>query len=320
MAEQESDLATLLTVFDHVDASAREQVRLAQRLIEVLPVPVFFKSRDGNYLGVNKAWEEFFGVPRESIVGQAASYLYAHAPAIAAQHEAMDAILWAEPGRQAYEIALTMRDGRFRHTLYHKATFTDASGNVSGLIGTVIDITDRKRAEQRQSIEHAVTRFLAEGESLGDAVRGILQVMCERLGWVCGARWSLDESDNRLHCVEMWSIDDAAIEEFQEAGARLSFVPGRKGLIREVLAGGTSLWITDVSMKEDFVRAPLAAQAGLKGAFALPILVGNRVMGALEFFSREKRARDEWLLHTAMSVGSQIGQLMARREAEAATR
>jgi two-component system, sensor histidine kinase and response regulator len=37
-------------------------LRIAQQLIEVLPIPIFFKARDGRYLGVNKAWEDFFGV------------------------------------------------------------------------------------------------------------------------------------------------------------------------------------------------------------------------------------------------------------------
>src|SRR5918997_3816013 len=31
-------------------------------LLERLPVPMFVKARDGRYLGVNKAWEEIFGV------------------------------------------------------------------------------------------------------------------------------------------------------------------------------------------------------------------------------------------------------------------
>ena len=52
------------------DAGATpEQLRVAQALIEVLPIPVFFKGRDGRYLGVNKAWEEFFGVARSAIIG-----------------------------------------------------------------------------------------------------------------------------------------------------------------------------------------------------------------------------------------------------------
>jgi light-regulated signal transduction histidine kinase (bacteriophytochrome) len=49
-------------------------------------------------------------------------------------------------------------------------------------------------------------------------------------------------------------------------------------------------------------------------------MVGDRVLGAVEFFSREAREPDEWLLQIAMSAGRQIGQLMARRQAEAAMR
>ena len=320
MEEPESDLTTLLWAFERNHASLPEHVGFAQRLIDVLPVPVFFKGRDGNYLGVNKKWEEFFGLSRDLILGRNSSYLYAHAPSIGAQHDSMDGMLWTQPGRQSYEIALTMLDGRFFYTLYHQASFADPEGNASGLIGTIIDVTDQRRAEHRQFIEHAVMRFLGEAQSLGDAIRGILQVMCERLGWVCAARWRLDDNDNRLHCVETWSIDEAAIRKFQEEGARNAFLPGRHGLIREVLATGKSWWIPDVSEKRDFLRAPLAAEARLRAAFALPITFDNRVIGALEFFSRETRAEDLWLLQTAMSVGGQLGQLMARREAEATTR
>ena len=39
-------------------------------MIEALPNPVFFKDTDGRYLGVNSAWESYFGVPRESFIGK----------------------------------------------------------------------------------------------------------------------------------------------------------------------------------------------------------------------------------------------------------
>jgi PAS domain-containing protein len=58
----------------------------------------------------------------------------------------------------------------------------------------------------------------------------------------------------------------------------------------------------------------------LRGAFALPVVIGERVLGAIEFFSRDARKPDPWLLQIALSVGRQIGQLMVRREAEAALR
>jgi len=297
-----------------------EQLRVAQDLIEVLPIPVFFKARDGRYIGVNRAWEEFFGIPRTAIIGSFVSDLYPQDPAIAQRHMAMDEALWKTPGSQSYEIPISAPDGHLRHCIYYKATFPSSGSDIAGLIGTIVDITERKQAEQREAIEHAVTRFLGSSESLGDAIRGIIQVMCERLDWVCGARWSLDERENVLHCIESWCVDDERIRDFLAASARETFVPSKTGMIRRVLSSGESVWIEDVTERKDFQRARLAAQAGLRGAFALPVLMGDKVLGAIEFFSREPRRPDKWLLQVTVSVGYQIGQLMARRQAEMAMR
>ena len=165
-----------------------------------------------------------------------------------------------------------------------------------------------------------MARHLGGEESLEEAIRGIMQVMCERLDWACAARWSLDEAQNRLHCVETWSVDDPAIRSFLEMSARETFVPGTTGMIRRVLTTGESVWIADIGQKKDFLRGPLATAAGLHGAFALPVRMGDKVLGAIEFFSREPRHPDKWLLQITVSIGNQIGQLMARRQAEAAMR
>src|SRR5882672_7152875 len=100
----------------------------AFKLVDSLPVPVFFKDRDGRYLGVNKAWEEFFGVPRASFVGKEVHDLYPQSRQVADKHYAMDQALWRSPGSQSYEIAVTAAGGRLRHTIYCKASFTGADG------------------------------------------------------------------------------------------------------------------------------------------------------------------------------------------------
>jgi len=71
-----------------------------------------------------------------------------------------------------------------------------------------------------------------------------------------------------------------------------------------------------VSRDEGFQRAPLAAKAGLHGAFAFPVLAGNVTLAVLEFFSREIRNPDPSLLQMVRVIGSQIGQFMARKQAE----
>ena len=46
------------------------QVRFQQNLIDSIPVPVYFKDTDLNYLGCNRAFEETLGFTKEHIVGK----------------------------------------------------------------------------------------------------------------------------------------------------------------------------------------------------------------------------------------------------------
>jgi len=293
-----------------------EALRVAQELIEVLPVPVFFKGRDGKHLGANRAWEAYFGVERESFIGKTVQELFPHAPEVAAKHQAVDEDLWRNPGTRSYELQVPVHDGRFHHTLNYKATFTGPDGEVAGLIGTIVDITERKRAEQRQAIEHRVTRLLSESETVAAAMPGVLAAFCESLGWACGTRWSMDAKAGGFRCEEAWSIDDPEIAAFLAASHERTYQPGQAGLVRRVLGTGQPVWIVDVTAEESFLRGKQAAKAGLRSAFALPIRLGDQVLGALEFFHREERLPDEWLLKTGVEIGSQVGHFMARKQAE----
>src|SRR5437016_13088418 len=86
----------------------------ALQLVEALPVPMFVKSRDGRYLGGNRAWEEFFGVSRASFLGKQVKDLYPQNPASAEKHLEMGGQLWRNPGGQSYEATVTAGDGRMR--------------------------------------------------------------------------------------------------------------------------------------------------------------------------------------------------------------
>ncbi|TMI20094.1 MAG: PAS domain S-box protein, partial [Betaproteobacteria bacterium] len=165
-------------------------VDAALQLVEALPVPMFVKSRDGRYLGVNRAWEEFFGVSRASFLGKQVKDLYPQNPAIAEKHLEMDGQLWRNPGGQSYEATVTARDGRLRDTIYYKATFANGSGEVAGLMGAIVDITARKQAEA--SLLESERRFRRTFELAGSGVahigmdRRFLRVnrrLCEILGY-----------------------------------------------------------------------------------------------------------------------------------------
>src|SRR5262249_31761648 len=109
----------------------------------------FFKGTDGRYLGVNRAWEKFFNLPREKFVGKTVHDLYPSDPEVADRLHAMDQVLWERPGSQVYETPITTSDGRRHDAIYYKATFPRPDDSVAGLIGTIIDITERKDLERR---------------------------------------------------------------------------------------------------------------------------------------------------------------------------
>ena len=108
------------------DPAADAAVQAAFELLEALPVPVFFKARDGRYLGVNKAWEDFFGIARGEFAGKRVADLYPQVPEVAEKHAQMDELLWRNPGGQSYEIPILTRHGVSRDTIYYKATFGEA--------------------------------------------------------------------------------------------------------------------------------------------------------------------------------------------------
>ena len=214
------------------------------------------------------------------------------------------------------EFRFLLNDGGIRYIESEGRVIRDATGSVSKVVLVSRDISERKRAEQRERMEHAVTRVLAESETLAEAIPKIVQTICETLNWDCGARWSLDEQQNAICCVETWGIPNEAVAEFTAEVRKVTLQPTHHGLVRQVWVSGAPKWIPDVSRDEGFQRAQLAAKAGLHGAFAFPILAGNVTLGVLEFFSREIRNSDPSLLQMVRVIGSQIGQFMARKQAE----
>jgi diguanylate cyclase (GGDEF)-like protein/PAS domain S-box-containing protein len=190
------------------------------------------------------------------------------------------------------------------------------NGQTALLRGTFMDINERKQLEHRQALEHNVIRVVAESETIDDAMPKIIKMVCETFGWDCGAYWRWDKRDRLLRCTDTWSINSSALREFVMLSKQQGLAPTPAGLIRRVWSTGEPVWIADVSSEPSFLRASIAAKAGLHGAFAFPIRIGDELCGVLEFFIRNICQPDAALLRMAQSIGLQIGQFIARTAAQ----
>jgi len=124
----------------------RKQLSFTQQLIEAMPNPVFYKDADGRYLGCNAAFEEYAGKPRAKIIGRTVFQIAT--PEIADRSFTADKALLKSPGAQVYEADVVHgKAGERREVLFNKATFYDPSGAVAGIVGVLVDITDRKALE-----------------------------------------------------------------------------------------------------------------------------------------------------------------------------
>jgi two-component system, sensor histidine kinase and response regulator len=177
-------------------------------------------------------------------------------------------------------------------------------------------IPQSQLAQKLLFAQYATTKVLVESCSLGEAAPGMLQAICESLGWEYGGLWTVDRHAGVLLCVESWHAAAVDFSEFDALSRRTTFARGI-GLPGRVWAGGEPEWIPDVAQDTNFPRAPMAASAGLHAALGFPILLRGEVLGVLEFFSREIRPPDEDLLQMLASVGGQIGQFIERRRAQA---
>jgi diguanylate cyclase (GGDEF)-like protein/PAS domain S-box-containing protein len=143
-----------LALAQNATRELRTQLSFSQQLLEAIPNPVYFKDARGRYLGCNKAFEAYIGMQRDQVVGRT---VFEILPAEQADRsQTFDSQLFDRPGAQAYEANLAhAKDGTRRDVMINKATFFDPAGEIAGLVGVILDITQRKQleADTRESNE-----------------------------------------------------------------------------------------------------------------------------------------------------------------------
>lgn len=388
---------------------ARTQ-RVAVEVVNALPDPVYFKSAQGRTIGVDEAWQRLFGVSRTAFVCDLVQTLYRRLP----DEDGVPQASIGVPRRQTYRTTITTGSGERIETLRHKAVIAPADISASGLIGTVVNIVERKEAElfdmlgyakaeltgrefvdadqaalprdpkrrisdriadggrgatvtlateapcvradgstgweqrtvavvsnasgrphylyctveditsrrlgeQRLAMERAVNRVLSDAKTVSEALPAIIEGICRSMAWRCGRCWILDREAGGLRFRESWGMDTPELAALADRDAERVVMPAPASVqdpVQRTFMAGRPVWIANGAADAAFSGAAALARAGLQGVFGLPLLVGNDVLGVMEFFHRDAPEPDEALLTTVRSIGNQVGQFVARLEVE----
>ena len=133
-----------------MEETVQNQFHFMQVLLDAIPTPIYYKNTQGRYLGCNKAYEEYVGLSKDHLVGKTVHDI---APKdLADIYRKSDDDLFRQRGIQAFEASAVPADGKRHAVIFNKATFLNPDGSLGGLVGSVLDITDRKRAEEARAL------------------------------------------------------------------------------------------------------------------------------------------------------------------------
>ena len=187
-------------------------------------------------------------------------------------------------------------------------------------------IHQRDDLDRRLLVQYAISRALAEAETVEDALGRVLHELGAQLGWQFAAFWLLDETSQQLRCAAVWRSEGYA--EFEETTRARSF-PRGWGVPGKVWETGEPMWMKDIRDADRLPRQEVARREGLHGGFAFPVYGiadgpaptraserGTNVIGVVELYSDHVEPPDEHMLNTAVSLGFQLGVFLESRRAQ----
>jgi PAS domain S-box-containing protein len=280
---------------------------------------VIAMDHDGKVVEFNSAAERTFGYARSEVVGRELSE-FIIPPSLRDQYlQGMSRYLTTGEGPvlgHRHELPALRADGT---EIPVEVSITSSSAKGSPLFTAYLrDISERKRAEQHRSIRLAVNQVLSQAGDVREGVGNVLRAVSENLGWDVGFVWMPNGDRSALSCLQSWHEPDLLVAEFEQASCSRTFASG-EGLPGRVWASSQPAWILDVTADPvAFARAASAAKYGLHSAVASPLVVGEKSLGVIEFFTRRIREPDVELLELLGTVAANVAQFIERGRAEEA--
>lgn len=153
-----------------IENKLQNNVRFLETLLDSIPSPVFQRDLNEIYINCNESFaRQIMGLPKAEVIGGSFSEFQKRVPKELAEiYHKDDRNLIERGGSNYYETKVICADGVQRDFLFHKATYQDSSGNVAGVVGVMLDITQHKAVEK--NLRKSEERYRIAAEQTGQLV------------------------------------------------------------------------------------------------------------------------------------------------------
>jgi PAS domain S-box-containing protein len=145
--ERESHSAERLNL---ADALAHER-NVLRTMIDLIPAFIYAKDAQSRFTACNKLVANRMGVQPEGLIGKTDFDFFPREMAEKFYNDEQAIMKLGQPLIDHEEIAFDRIAGMDRVIITNKIPLRDANGNITGIVGTGLDITERKAAEQRMA-------------------------------------------------------------------------------------------------------------------------------------------------------------------------
>ncbi|MFL5947894.1 MAG: SpoIIE family protein phosphatase [Gaiellaceae bacterium] len=264
-----------------IEDSLRQANSLLHGLVEGSADVVFVKDLEGRYMLVNSAGATTMGRSASDVVGRTTAEIYGEDTAVTLERHDLEVIAEGRPF--TFEETIPV-DGSERIFLSAKSPYFDGRGKVAGIIGIARDITERKRAEERQ-------RFLAQASAVLDTsldpsrtLQTIANLAVPGVADLCVI--DLMEDDGALHGVAVAALEQGIGDRLIELRSRFPIDPHGNHPVAQVLrAADTQLFpelethYAEIAQSDEHFA--FARDVGYRSAVVAPLTARGRTLGAI---------------------------------------
>ncbi|HLP90964.1 MAG TPA: PAS domain S-box protein [Nostocaceae cyanobacterium] len=298
------------------EVALRESERRYHTIATVSPVGLFRANSKGYFLYVNERWCELTGTTAEAMMGMGwLSFLHPE-DLSRVSRDWYQAVQHHQIFRAEYRFQRP--DGKISWVLGQAVPERTETGEIIAYVGTVTDISERKRAETALAERVRLADFRAEvdavltqQETLESMMRGCTEAVVKHLGAAFARIWLLNPATQILEL----QVSSGMYIHIDGDHGRISVGQYKIGLIAQT---GRPLLTNFVSHDSRIHDQEWVKREGIVSFVGYPLIVESKILGVIAMFSRQTLAESTF---AAMGIAAdEIAIGIKRKQTEAALR
>jgi PAS domain S-box-containing protein/diguanylate cyclase (GGDEF)-like protein len=319
ISQAKVDQQTLFTIIlrditdrRRVEEALHASTTLVQSIVDSSQDAIIGKTLDGIIISWNAGAERLFGYTALEVLGKSITMLIP--PERASEEPAILGRIARGERVEQFETERIRKDGRKIDVSVSTSPLRDSAGKILGASKIARDITEHKRAQEKVMRLSRIHSVLSSINSLIVRTRdrqSLLDESCRiavELGNF-GAAWiGLLDPEGCNIVLTAWAGPDA-YRQARDRASNSENIRRGQGLVGRAIAEKRPVYSNDIAADQEeslTQRMRASLEFGYRSLIALPLIIGERAVGAFELFAKERGFIDEGELRLLNEIAGDI--------------